>query len=159
MSLDQTQRWAFVRGAAVRLSRVGAAIPSDEQTRHWLYGEEPPEDTPPLAEEGAWLPCPDATGETWCFDGNVFLPPVDDAPRLVNGAEFLSLFTPAEVAAMWGSGPEFMVAALRIAAQNVVNLDSVDLRKLLGLAVARKALDAARLPRITQGLPPGLAPA
>lgn len=146
-------RWAFVRGETVRLSRAGDTMPDAAQTRALLFGDTPG-DAPPLDGEGEWLPCPDGTGETCRFDGRAFLAPVDTAPRIVNGADFLGLFTPAEVAALWASGPEFMVAALRVASQNQANLDSGELHQLLALAVTRKALSPERLGRVAQGLPP-----
>ena len=147
-------RWAFVRGDAVRLSRAGLTMPGDDTTRAPLSGDMPDRPQLTLKGEGACLPCPDCKGETWGYVGKVFIVPPDQAPRLMIGTEFLALFTPAEVAALWASGPEFMVAALHVASQNLVNLDSPDLRGLLALAVARYALSPGRLERVAQGLPP-----
>lgn len=139
-----TQRWAFIRDGQVRLTRLSETEPTMAQTRPLL---------PAGDSAGEWRPCPAACGEDWRLgaDGEWVAPP--QAPRLISGADFLGLFTAGEVAALWSSGPEFMTAALRVAAQNEANLDSPELGGLLALAVARGALTPARLAQIAAGHP------
>lgn len=154
------QRWVLVRDGHVRGYLLSEGEPEDERKRALAFGDEPASEAPPLEDAGKWLLAPEAAGlvgDGWQVTGKGdFVPPpvADGGPRIVSGSAFLSLFTAAEVAAMWQSGPEFMVAALRIAAQNEVNLDSGDLSLLLGLAAGRGALSPQRLPRIAAGLPP-----
>ncbi len=168
----QMQRWVLVRDGLVRCYLLTEGEPDDAAKRLALFGAEPddlaPQDEgrlkaaelPDLVAEGEWMLAPaeaGLVGDGWRLtpEGRLQPPPVVEAgPRIVSGADFLALFTTAEVAAMWQSGPEFMVAALRIAAQNEVNLDSRDLSRLLALAVGRNALSSQRLPRIVAGLPP-----
>lgn len=152
------QRWVLIRDGLVRCYLLTEGEP-DEATKHSvIFGDAAPD--PLLAPDGDWREVPDEAGlvgDGWRLaqDGQ-FLPPEDarTLPRTVSGAGFLALFSAAEVAAMWQAGPEFMVAALRIAAQNEVNLNSLDLGRLLGLAVTRGALSAERVSRIAAGLPP-----
>ncbi len=130
--------------------------PSPGQLRAWLYGDARDARDPLADARGDIIEAPDdrPIGDGWTWDGTAFLPPATAAePRIITGADFLSLFSPAEVAALWASGPEFMTAALRVAAQNQANLDSPEFTGLLRLAVARGALSSARLAQITAGRP------
>lgn len=152
------QRWILVRDGQVRGYLLSEGEPDEAAKRALAFGSE--EQGTSLEEAGDWLLAPDEAGlvgDGWRLGPDGHLqppPPAETGPRVVSGADFLGLFTAAEVASMWQSGPEFMVAALRIAAQNEVNLDSRDLARLLALAVGRGALSSQRLPRIAAGLPP-----
>jgi len=154
------QRWVLARDGLVRGYLLAEGEPDQARRCALVAGSEVAEAEAALAEAGEWLLVPEdagLVGDGWTVGAEGrFLPPaeIEAAPHLVSGSGFLALFTPPEVAAMWQSGPEFMVAALRIAAQNEVNLDSKELGRLLALAVARGALPGARLSRITAGLPP-----
>jgi hypothetical protein len=154
------QRWVLVRDGIVRCYLLSENEPDEAARRALVFGDAEIDPPPPLEPEGRWLRVPveaGMVGDGWrCGPEGQFAMPAEAEwlPRTVSGAEFLALFTAAEVASMWQSGPEFMVAALRIAAQNEVNLNSPDLARLLRLAVARGALPGARLPRITAGLSP-----
>ena len=154
------QRWILVRDGHVRGYLLSEGEPDEARKRALAFGADPQQAVPPLMEAGKWLLAPEAAGlvgDGWqVTERGELVPPTaaQSGPRVITGAAFLALFTAAEVAAMWQSGPEFMVAALRIAAQNEVNLDSGDLARLLGLAAGRGALSGQRLPRITAGLPP-----
>jgi len=139
-----TQRWAFIRHGQVRLTRLSETLPGMAETLPML----PAGDT-----AGGWQTCPADCGEDWrlAADGQWLSPPA--SPRMINGADFLGLFTSAEVATLWASGPEFMTAALRVAAQNEANLDSPEFSALLSLAVSRGALSGARRSQIAAGQP------
>lgn len=158
------QRWVLVRDGLVRGYLLSEGEPDAARKRALAFGTvdgaaQPPLGAPPPEEAGAWVLVPQGAGlvgDDWRLAGGSFLPPaVETGPHVVSGTTFLALFTAAEVGAMWQSGPEFMVAALRIAAQNEVNLDSQDLARLLTLAAGRGALSATRLPEIIAGRAPG----
>ena len=76
---------------------------------------------------------------------------ITDAPRIVTGAEFLSLFTPAEVAALWTADPRLMAGAMKVMAQNSANLSSDEAKGLLYLAVSKKVLTADRAKTVLIG--------
>lgn len=154
------QRWILVRDGLVRGYLLAEAEPDPALKAAFALGREAASTEASLADAGEWLLAPEEAGlvgDGWVVTAEGrFLPPpaAEIGPKPVSGSDFLALFTPAEVAAMWQSGPEFMVAALRIAAQNEVNLGSQELGRLLQLAVSRGALSGDRLPRIAAGLPP-----
>jgi hypothetical protein len=75
-------------------------------------------------------------------------------PRIISGAEFLALWTPAEIAAAWAADPRLMAGAMKVLAQNGANLDSPECAALLALAEAQGVLTPSRRARVAAGLRP-----
>jgi hypothetical protein len=98
-------------------------------------------------------------GEMWWLDpgderldGITIEAPDDlDAPRIVTGVQFLTLFTPAEVAALWTADPRLMAGAMQVLAQNSANLKSEDAKNLLWLAVRLGVLTQERADKVLAG--------
>lgn len=104
---------------------------------------------------------PEAPPQTMLVDGvavpmpaALAAPEPPPATRLVTGAEFVALFTPAEIAALWSADPRLMMGALKVAAQDRCNLGSDECAALMQIAVARGALTAARAAQVLAGTPP-----
>ncbi len=113
-----------------------------------------------LSEAGVIGPCSRDAAESffsvWLRDGEQLPPPPPPSPpppHIVTGSEFLALFTPAEIAALWSADPRLMAGALQVAAQDSCNLDSVECAQLMALAVAKGALAAGRVADVLAGRP------
>lgn len=106
------------------------------------------------AQERAVEGAPVLTDAGWVQGWEIVARVPAEDPHVVTGAAFLSLFTPTEVAAMWGSDPRVMAGALKVAAQDSCNMDSAECAALLQIAVANGSLMAERLPQILAGQPP-----
>ena len=76
------------------------------------------------------------------------------APRLIDGATFLALWLPTEIAAGIAADPRLLAGAFKAMAQNSVNLDSPELASLLALAVSKSVLTTQRAAQITAGIAP-----
>lgn len=146
--------------------------PSDDQIRAWLFGDESAAQTFRLSSDGTQFETPAAPeidharlvtlegdeaeqpiGFGWSFDGKEFHPP-PPPPRIVSGADFLSLFTPTEVAALWTADPRLQAGAMRVMAQNSANLSSPETHKLLMLAVDKGVLTKERADEVLSGVAP-----
>lgn len=75
-------------------------------------------------------------------------------PRVITGAAFLALWTPAEIAAGIAADPRLVAGAFKVLAQNSANLDSEECADLLALAVARGVITPARREAILSGASP-----
>lgn len=105
-----------------------------------------------------WQECPDDTVFRARFDGQFFdAGPKVPVPttRVVDGARFLALWTPDEVAAGIASDPRLLVGAFTALAQNSVNLESTTTAGLLDLAVSKGVLTEARAAQILANDLPG----
>ncbi|MDO9712462.1 hypothetical protein [Paracraurococcus lichenis] len=113
---------------------------------------------PDFAAARGWV-ASETAGPGWTFDGIGFAPPVEPTPkRVVSAAEFIALFTPAEVAAQFTADARLMVGAMTVLGQGSCNLDSPETAALLGLAVQLGVLATDRVPQILAGTPPSSAP-
>lgn len=143
--------------------------PTDDEIRTWLFGDQTATETLRLSLDGAHfedVPTPEIDrarlvflqgddaarpiGFGWTFDGKDFHAP-PPPPRIISGADFLALFTSAEVAALWTADPRLMAGAMKVLAQNSANLSSPEARDLLLLAVAKGVLTEARAEQVLAG--------